>query len=108
MAEPELRYLTELRRQFPQRPSPLQALDRPDLSLRRATRPDEVRVIGVRQPVGPRLRRSHHALLLEGEHGVARTRRGERVRDRPQPFGVGDRVPAALEHIQPHTEPLAH
>src|SRR6187431_421557 len=65
MAEPELRYLTKLRRELRQRSSPLEALDRTDLSLGRTTRPDEVRVIGVRQPVGPRLRCSHHALLFE-------------------------------------------
>ena len=62
-----------------------------------AARADEVGVVRVREPVRARLRRAHHDLLLEHEHGVARASRRERVGDRLGPLRVRDRVTSLVE-----------
>ncbi len=49
-------------------------------------RPDEVRAVGVREPVRARPRRGDDRLLVEPQRDVARTRGRDDVRDRLAPF----------------------
>jgi hypothetical protein len=58
---------------------------------------DEIRVVSVREPVGPASRRGHDGVLLEAKDGTARARGDEDVRDGVGALGVRDRVPAPVE-----------
>ena len=58
---------------------------------------DEVRVVGVREPVrlGPEL--GHERLLLEAEHRLRRAGGGEERLDRLAPLGVGGGVTGPVD-----------
>ena len=59
----------------------IEAVERLELRVRRPARADEVRVVGVREPVRVGARRCKHRLLFEGEDEVDRAR-SQDVRDR--------------------------
>ena len=62
----------------------------------RAARPDEVRVIGVCEPVRTRLRGADDTSLREGQHGARGARRRQHFRDRLGAFRIGERMARAL------------
>ena len=64
--------------------------------MRRPCRPDEVRVVGVGEPVRCRRGRTHHGVLVDGERGVARTGEREQVGDRLRAAGGRSRIPGPL------------
>jgi hypothetical protein len=64
--------------------------------MRRPTGSDEVRVIGVCEPVGTRARRGHDGTLLEQQNGSTGACKREQPRDRLGAFRIRDRMPAAV------------
>jgi hypothetical protein len=94
MRKPQFGELLERRRQSRQRTSPLQAAQRPKLSAGGPARADEVRVVGVREPVRTRLRRPDDAALREREDGAGRARGRQQLSDRLRALGVRGRVVA--------------
>ena len=81
-------------------PLPLEPPHRLELGVSRAARADEVRMIGVRQPIRPGLGFPHDHPLVEDQRGVTRTRESERFRYRLQPLRVGDRMVATRDHAK--------
>src|SRR5918999_4813021 len=98
MAHSEAGQLAESGVQVLERAASLEAAYGLDLRLRSRARPDEIRVIGVRQAVRSRLGRTDDRALLERERRVARPRRGERLRNRVGAFCVRDRMSIALQN----------
>jgi hypothetical protein len=69
----ELGDLLQSRRQPRQLTTPTQSLDGLQLVVCGSARPDEVRMIRVRQAIGPRARGRDDRALFEVQHGPART-----------------------------------
>ena len=76
---------------------------RAELSMRRAARPDEVRVIRVGEPVRACPCRRHDCRLLKGQHRIARAGGDEEIRDRFRSLCVRDGVPAPVEDGEPRS-----
>jgi hypothetical protein len=73
---------------------------RTQLLVRRATRTDEVRVIGVRESVRARACGPDNGVLVEQEHRVTRSGFREDIGDGLRSLGVRDRVAAPVEGVQ--------
>lgn len=73
-------------------------LDRAKLLVRRATRANEVRMIGIREPICSGARRSHHRTLLEDEHRPAGAGEREDAGDRLHSLCIRDGMPSAVEN----------
>jgi hypothetical protein len=99
----ELGDFLETRRKLCQLAAPAQALDCSQLVVRGSARPHEVRVVGIRQAVGPRARGGHNCALFEQQDGPACAGERERVGDRLDSLGVGDGVAAAIEYAESHS-----
>ena len=69
-------------------------------SLRGVDRALDVRLVGVREPVGLGARRGDDRVLVEAERRLARARDREQVGDRLPGLRVGGRVRAALDHLE--------
>ena len=78
----------------------LEPADRAQLDVRGATRPDEVRVVGVCEPVCLGARRADDRVLVERERGVAGTGQRESVGDRLGSLRVGDCVATPVVDVQ--------
>jgi hypothetical protein len=100
---PELGDLLKSRRQPRQFTTPAQSLDGLQLIVCSSARPDEVRVIRIREAIGPRPCGRDDRSLLEEQHGPARTGQSECVRDRFDSLRVGNGVPTAVEDSQPYS-----
>ena len=98
MSLPELGDLLESRGQPRQFAAATQSLDGFQLVVCGSARTDQVRVVGVRQAIGPRARGRHDRALLEEQHGSARAGKGECVRNRFDSFGVRDGMPPPVEN----------
>jgi hypothetical protein len=99
----ELGDLLKSRRQPRQFTTPTQSLDGLQLVVRSSARPNEVRVVGIRQAIGARAGRRHDRTLLEQQHSPARAGKGECVSDRLDSLCVRDGVPPAVEDSETHT-----
>ena len=74
--------------------------ERFELTVRGSARADEVRVVGVRQPVCVGARRREHGLFFEYEHDVDGAGRDKRVGDRLRPLRVHGRVRLAFLYVK--------
>jgi hypothetical protein len=99
----ELGDLLKSRRQPRQFTTPTQSLDGLQLVVRSSARPNEVRVVGIRQAIGARASRRHDRALFEQQHGPARAGKGECVSDRFDSLCVRDGVPPPVEDSEMHT-----
>jgi hypothetical protein len=70
---PQLGDLLESSGEVRQLAAPTQSLDCTQLIMRRSARPDQVRVIRIRQAIGPRTRGRDDRAFLEQQDGPART-----------------------------------
>src|ERR687897_848952 len=95
MRESELGQLTQFRRQ-PLEAAALQSPHCAQLLSGRAARTHEIRVIGVRKPVCPRLRSADDASLREGQNRARGTGRRQHLRDRLGALGVGEGMSGTL------------
>jgi len=93
----ELGDLLKSRRQPRQFTTPTQSLDGLQLVVRSSARPNEVRVVGIRQAIGARPGRRHDRPLFEQQHCPARAGKGKCVGDRLDSLCVRDSVPPAVE-----------
>lgn len=100
---PELGDLLQSRRQPRQFSTPTQTLDGLQLIVCSSASPDEVRVIRVREAIGPRPRGRDDRALLEEQHGPARTGEGKCIRDRLHSLRVGNGVSPAVEDSQAYS-----
>ena len=103
MAFAKLGDLLESRGEPRQLAAPTQSLHGSQLVVCRSARADEVRVVGIRQPVCPRARRRHDRALFEEQDGPAGAGKRERVRDRFDSLCVRDGVPPAVEDTETHS-----
>ena len=94
----QLADLLQLRRQLEERTATAEVLNRAQLVVRGAARPHEVRVIGVRESIGPRACRGHHGALLEDENRAPRAGEREHALDCVGAFRIGGRVASAVCH----------
>ena len=95
MRESELGQLTQFRRQ-PLEAAALQSPHCAQLLPGRAARTHEIRVIGVRKPVCPRLRGADDSSLREGQNRARGTGRRQHLRDRLGALGVGEGMAGTL------------
>jgi hypothetical protein len=93
----ELGDLLKSRRESRQFAAPTQSLNGLQLVVRSSARPDQVRVVGVRQAIGPRAGSRYDGALLQQQHGPARAGEGECVCDRFDSLRVRDGMPPAVE-----------
>ena len=95
--------LTQFRDLLESRGQPFQlagmpkTLDRAQLLVRRATRANEVRMIGIREPICSGARRRHHRTLLEDEHRPAGAGEREDAGDRLHSLCIRDGMPGPIE-----------
>jgi hypothetical protein len=100
---PELGDLLKSRRELRELAAPPQSFYGSQLIVCGAARPDQVRVVGVRQAIRPRARRCHHRALFEEQDRAARAGKRERVGNRLDSFRVGDGVPSTVEDAESHS-----
>ena len=96
MALAELGDLLQLRRQLLQIAGAAETLNRAQLLVGGTTRADEVRVVGIGQPIRARTGGAQDGALLEDEHRAACAGESEHSLDRVQPFRIGDGMAAAI------------
>jgi len=94
--------LLKLWRQLLQIARPPETLDGTKLLVSGATRPDEIRVVGVGESIGARTGRGEDGALLEHEHRAPRAGKREHALDRVGTFCIGDGMPAAVGHPELH------
>jgi hypothetical protein len=99
---PELGDLPKSRRELRQLAGPAQSFYRSQLLVCGTARPDQVRVVGVRQAIRPRARRRHHGPLFEEQDGAVRAGKRERVGNRLDSLRVCDSVPFTVEDAESH------
>ena len=75
-----------------------------ELELGGTARPDEVRVVRIRQPIRLRARLRDHRSLFEREHGVGGAGEREQRLDRIPALGIGSSVARALHHAERDVE----
>ena len=97
MSLSELGDLLQSSREFGQLAASAKSLYRSELVVCGTARPDEVRVVGVRQAIRPLARSRHDRALFEEQDGAARTGKRECVGDRFDSLRVGDGMPPAVE-----------
>lgn len=102
MPLPELTDFLQPRRQVCEIAGSTQSLDCAQLLMCGAARSHEIRMVSIREPVGPRPRRGHHSALLEQDDRAPGTRERKHTGDRLHPLGVGNRVPPALGNTELH------
>ena len=73
-----------------------------ELSLSRVGRADEIRMIGVREPIRLGAHLGDDAPFLEPEHGVDDSGRQEVALDLLPPLRVGAGMGCSLLHLEPH------
>jgi hypothetical protein len=100
---PELGDLLKSRGESRQLAAPTQSLHGLQLVVCGSARPDQVRVVGIRQAIGPRARGRYDRAFFEEQHGPTRAGKGECARDRFYSFRVGDSVPPAVEDSEAHS-----
>jgi hypothetical protein len=100
---PELGDLLKSRREARQLAASTKPFHGLQLFVRGTARPDQVRVVRIRQAIGPGARGRHDGALFEEQHGPVRPGEGECVRDRLDPFRVRDSVPASVENSEAHS-----
>lgn len=100
MSLPQFGDFLQLRRELCELTRPPQGLHRAELLVRCLARPDEVGVVGVREPVRTRPCPRHDRTLLEHQHGLTRTGESKYVRDRLESLRVGHGVALAVEDGQ--------
>jgi hypothetical protein len=83
--------------------APAQPFHGSQLVVRGSARPDEVRMVGIREAIGPRARGRHDRALFEEQDSPARAGKCECVRDRLESLRVGDGVPSAVEDSEAHS-----
>ena len=71
-----------------------------ELLVRGATRPDEIRMVGIREAVCACTCRAHHCLLFQRQHDAARARGGESGTDLLRALCVCDRMTPPVEDVQ--------
>lgn len=79
MPHPELCELAELVRQLGEAAVPLETPDRPELDVSRSARTGDVRVVRVRQPVGPAPSCGNNSALAESERRFVRAEEREQL-----------------------------
>ena len=79
------------------------SLDGSELVVCSTARPDEVRVVGVRQSVRSRACGRHDRAFFEEKDGAARTGKRECVGDRLDSLRVSDCMPATVEDAEAHS-----
>jgi hypothetical protein len=100
MRQAELGELLERLRQTREGATALEPAQGAELSASGTARPHEVRMVGVREPVGACLRRPDYGTLGERQDRASRAGSREELPDRCRTFRVRRRVIAALLHGQ--------
>src|SRR5215203_1859287 len=77
--------------------------DRAKLRVRSAARADDVRVVGVGEPVRPGAGRGNDGALLQAEGGLVGSEKGEKLWDRDRGLGVGDGMTASVVDREPES-----
>jgi hypothetical protein len=99
----ELGDLLKSRWELGQLAASAKSLDCSELVVRGAARPDQVRVVGVRQAICPWARGRHDGALFEEQDGAAGAGKRECVGDRLDSLRVGDGVASAVEDAKAHS-----
>ncbi len=97
MSLPQLGHFLKSRGELRQLAAPTKSLYGSELVVCGTARADEIRVVGVRQPVRPRARGRHDRALFEEQNRAARACKRECVGDRLDALRVGDGMPSTIE-----------
>jgi hypothetical protein len=100
---PQLGYFLKSRRELRQLAAPAKSLYGSQLVVCGTARPDEIRVVGIRQPVCARARGRHDRALFEEQDRAAGARKRECVGDGLDSLRVGDGMPSTIEDAEAHS-----
>jgi len=100
---PQLGDLLKSRGELRQLAALTKSLNGSELVVCSTARPDEVRVVGVRQSVRPRACGRHDSTFFEEKDGTACSGKRECVGDRLKSLRVSDCMPATVEDAEAHS-----